>query len=451
MFNLGEELIKLDIKNKKVNQNKEEWQNPIPFNRFSNLPDFPSQVLPSPWKEMVEAVAEVNQVDKGLPGSLYLAVLSTCLAKKGKVDLITHIEPLNIFVCAIADPGERKSCTIRLMTNPVYEYQKTKEIEMQDEIKKAYNKYKIDEQRLIHLQKQAAKADNEIERRKLQTEAFELNKIITENPVPKSPVYIADDITSEAIGVVMADNNERLSVISTEGGIFGIMAGRYNERGGANFDIYLKGHAGDPWSSHRIGREVKTMLSPTLTMCLTVQPDVINEIGKNKQFRGRGLLARFLYSLNKSQAGLRTRQKKCVPETVLTQYNNHIKALMNIPLELKPLKLTPEAQDLWDEFYNDIEVDMQTDKPMEALKDWGSKLSGAVARIAGLLHFAEHGIHAGDKPISVDIVGASAAIGAYYREHALAVFGLMQEDPRIEAAKKILEYIELHRPDIFIR
>ena len=72
-----------------------------------------------------------------------------------------------------------------------------------------------------------------------------------------------------------------------------------------------------------------------------------------------------------------------------------------------------------------------------------------VARIAGLLHFAEHGEEAIKLPISVNIVRDSCVIGGYFKEHALAVFGAMETRPGIEAAKRILAYLMRHRPDKF--
>ena len=42
---------------------------------------------------------------------------------------------------------------------------------------------------------------------------------MAENPVPKSPVFICDDITAEALGSLMADNKERMGIFSTEGEI----------------------------------------------------------------------------------------------------------------------------------------------------------------------------------------------------------------------------------------
>ncbi len=383
------------------------WQEPIPFNNYSNLPEFLIDILPNPGREMVERVAIVNQVDVGLPASIYLSALSTCLSKKVTVNLITHNEPVNIYSCSILGSGERKSSTLNLMTKPIYEYQEMNKIE-------------------------SAKggmypSDNNI----------------------NEPVYVVDDITTEALGKVMAENDERMSVISSEGGIFGIMAGKYNENGGTNFEMYLKGHAGDPWSTHRISRGAQSMDSPSLTMCLAVQPDVIREIGNNKRFKGRGLLARFNYCLCKSQVGYRKRQRETVSETLLNKYRKHILELMEIPLELHESVLTPEAQDVWDGFYNDIEDDMKPGKQLNAITDWGSKLPGTVARIAGLLNYATHGKEAINKPISVNIVNGSAVIGAYYREHALATLGLMDEDPQIELAKKVLEYLILHKPDSF--
>jgi hypothetical protein len=257
-----------------------------------------------------------------------------------------------------------------------------------------------------------------------------------------------DDITTEALGIHMTESNERMAVMSTEGGIFGIMAGRYSDRGG-NFDLYLKGHSGDAWSSHRVGRDAKTMQFPALTMCLTVQPEVIRGIGNNKQFVGLGLLARFLYSQCESQVGYRSRQTKSVSASTVAAYQRQIENLMDIPMTFSNIKLSPDAQPVWDEFYNDIETDQREGCSLHYLTDWGSKLPGAVARIAGLLHFAQHGAKAIDLPISVNIVSASCVIGIYFKEHAVATFGLMEADLALESAKKILSYLLRHSPETF--
>ena len=191
------------------------------------------------------------------------------------------------------------------------------------------------------------------------------------------------------------------------------------------------------------------MDSPCLTISLAVQRTIIKEIGNNKQFRGRGLLARFLYSNCKHQAGYRGRQKEAIPNAIIHKYKEHIRRLMELPLETVELNLSSGAQAAWDKFYDDVESFMQAGGILYELKDWGSKLPGTVARMAGLLHYAEHGQKGANKAINVGVVDASIAIGRYFLEHALASFGYMKEEPQIESAKKILEYLKHHKPERF--
>lgn len=429
-------------------EKNEPWTDPIPLDRYSSLPEFPIDILPSPGKEMVEAVTEVNQVDSGLPGSIYIAVLSACVSKKSIINLETHKEPLNLYICSVAESGERKSNTVSIMTKPVYEFQSEAQESIKRDIIDATCKVKMQEKRIEELLRRAAKSKDDHERQIIYDDIITLKRDIEENPVPKNPVFIVDDVTAEALGIKMKENNERMAIFSAEGGLFSVMAGLYSEKG-FNIDLYLKSHPGDPLSTHRVGRAALSMDSPSLTMGLAVQPDVIHELGKNKTFRGRGLLARFLYSFNTPKAGYRKRQHNQIPDGLREKYKKHITELLNIPLTTNELSLSHEAQIYWDGFYSPIERQMQPGGILESLKDWGSKLSGAVARIAGLLHFAQNGENAVCISISEETVKAATILGTYYIEHALAVFGLMKEDPNFESARKILEYIEKNQPDSF--
>ncbi|GAA3339542.1 hypothetical protein GCM10020358_23690 [Amorphoplanes nipponensis] len=74
--------------------------------------------------------------------------------------------------------------------------------------------------------------------------------------------------------------------------------------------------------------------------------------------------------------------------------------------------------------------------------DWGSKYVGAVVRIAGLLHLAEH-LHDGwGQPIDADTIERAALIGDYYAAHALAAFDDMSADQSTRNARTILAWIE---------
>jgi hypothetical protein len=425
-----------------------EWPDPIPFDNFSLLPDFPVDALAGIGREMVETVAEVNQVDPALAASIYMGALSACCAKKTRVSLVSHEEPVNLYLISILDSGNRKSSTDAAMTAPLYEYQQMRQDETEPTIRDAVNDRKIKEKRLETLQKRASSEDDFKKRRQLEEEARDVSREIAENSVPTPPTYLVDDITPEKLGDLMADHGERMAVMSAEGGILEIMGGRYDKNGNGNLDLFLKGHAGDPWATHRIGRESKAMRSPALTLCLAVQTGVVDDIGRNNQFRGKGLLARFLYSRCKSQVGYRERQTRGLPPSLVNQYREHIVSLMGLPATER-ISLSRDGQALWDEFYNDVEKEMRAGESLYYLQDWGSKLPGAVARIAGLLHLAQHGEKGLNLPISVDIVNASCLIGAYFKDHAVAVFNMMREDSGVKLARQILDFLKRGQTEVF--
>jgi len=429
----------------------EEWSDPVPFDDFSLLPEFPLDCLPDNARHVVTAVAKCNQVDPVLPATICLGMIAAAVAKKAVVDLQSHIEPLNVYLVAVAPSGERKTKTMSDLTTPIYQYQRERQSAMAEVIREAQARASLLKRRLDKLEKQAASEDNGEARRELEGQVLSLAREIAQNPVPVPPVLVMDDVTPEALGARMADNDERTAVFSTEGGLFGILAGRYNERTGSNMDLVLKAHSGDPWSSDRIGRDTKTMASPALTIMLTVQPEVIAEIGRVREFRGKGLLARILYAKCKPQAGHRKRRIQPVHPDTFAAYRELILSLleMEVPSEPHVLTLSPDAQRIWDGFYEDVEKSMRSGGGLEHLKDWGSKLPGAVGRISGLLHFCKHGREAVRHQITEATVLDAATIGGYCAEHAAAVFGLMREDSRIESARTILEYLRRHKPARF--
>lgn len=72
----------------------------------------------------------------------------------------------------------------------------------------------------------------------LELELQHMEAQLEDMPVVKPVRFFADDCSSEALTNLLANNDGVLSVISTEGGIFDIMAGRYNNR--VNIDVWLK-------------------------------------------------------------------------------------------------------------------------------------------------------------------------------------------------------------------
>lgn len=426
----------------------EAWPEPIPLSDYSRLPVFPVDAVPGVCGEMVQMLADSCQVDAGLPGCMMLAALSASIGAPVQVVLVSHIEEAAVlYILPVIGSGNRKSEVVKQIAAPLYAFQKARHEAMLPKIRAAEGHMKVLEKRLDRLQKDAASKDDVNERNALVTLCDEVMREMAAHPVPVKPVYLVDDISPEKLGVVMAENGERCAVLSAEGELFKMLAGRYT-KGGANIGLVLKAHSGEAWASGRIGRESQEMMNPGLTLGLAVQPDVLEEIGKNSEFRGRGLSARFLYSWCQSRAGYRTLQPSSVSEIVRQDYHRLMTSLMAVEGRHE-LRLAHNAQALWNDFYNDVELLLRPGNELEHLVDWGSKLPGAVARIAGLLHFAEHGPDGIGKSISGDTVGKACYLGAYFIEHAKASFGIMKEDARLTVARKILSYIKRCSPARF--
>jgi putative DNA primase/helicase len=116
------------------------------------------------------------------------------------------------------------------------------------------------------------------------------------------------------------------------------------------------------------------------------------------RFRGRGLLARFLYFLPESRLGFRKLETKPVPDKIAQLWLHLVNSLLSIEPRLDNqdrvlpyiIKLSNEAGQEWGDFWNIVEVEMRPGGRFEQIPDWAGKLPGAAARIAGLFHCIEN-------------------------------------------------------------
>ena len=60
-------------------------------------------------------------------------------------------------------------------------------------------------------------------------DADEIALELKSTPVPVRPQLVADDVTPEKLEVMLAEQGGRMAVLSSEGGVFGMMAGRYSD------------------------------------------------------------------------------------------------------------------------------------------------------------------------------------------------------------------------------
>ena len=395
------------------------WETPIPFDEYA-LPPFPVDALPPVLRDYVNAVSETTQTAPDMAGAASLAILAICTQGKtrifGKSD---WAEPLNLFVVIIAAPAERKSAVMSLMTAPLEEYEHKVNSERDADIIES-------EMKLAVLDREKRSLEDKVSKGKAPREELkEKAKEIAQFKAIKPLKLFADDVTAEKLASVLAENNSRAAIVSPEGGIFDILKGIYTPN--VNIDTILKGHSGDSIRVDRIGRPSETIHHPALTMLLAVQPEVLNGMMSNSTFRGRGLTARFLYSMPRSPVGTRTFDSRPLKEEVKSAYTTLITDLVSSDIDDASLELSRETYGVLKDLFDRTEKRLKNE--LSDIVDWAGKYVGAVLRIAGLLHLVQHHGLFADTEVSVDTMRSAVRIGEYFLEHAKAAYSLMGADP----------------------
>ena len=423
------------------------WEPPIPVGAAGDVPGFPVEILPGWLGEYVAAVATATQTPPDLAGMLALAMLATVAA--GAIEVQPRPgwrEPLCLFVAVGMDAGTRKSSVFTALTQPVAEFERDQAAAALPAITETITLRRIADQTAAHAETAASKAplDQQQER---QADAIARAAEAANLIVPPVPRWLVDDATPEALAGLLATYG-RIALLSPEGDVFDQMAGRYNQQAGPNLGVYLKGHAGDLLKVDRRGRPPEYVERPCLTIGLAVQPEVLQGLAGRPGFRGRGLLARFLYSLPESLVGRRQAGAPPVPPAVADRYTLELQALaasLATPAGNEGpalLALDRGAAELLLGFERDLEPRLAAGSgDLAHLAGWAAKLAGATCRLAALLHLAEHLRDGWAQPISRETFAAAIRLADYLIEHARAVFDLMGADPRIDDARWLLDWI----------
>jgi hypothetical protein len=367
------------------------WDKPLPLSDHKDaLPNFPVESFPEAVSNYVKALAENTQTSIDMAAVIALGILAVCAGRHYRIEgNANYYEPLNLYVLLVAEPGERKSSIMQNMTRFLFEYEQ---------------------------------AENE----RLQAELDELQEV-------KPLRLYADDCSSEALTTLLSENDGMMAVISAEGSIFDIIAGRYNTK--INMDVWLKGHSGDEIRVDRKNRMSEYISNPRLTTVLAIQPSVLDEIMNNKTMAGRGLIARFLIAIPVSRIGQRIFVSEAIAPEVIESFRSVLlKILTSVPCgKMQTLRLTKEAQSVIETYFNENEV-LLSDRECP-MREWLAKNVGAVLRIAGILHLASGFDH--NTPVSFDTMTKAAVVGRYFCEHAKHAYSVMDADDTL----KKLEYV----------
>ena len=435
-----------------------DWPGLVPLDA-PNLPRLDLAHLPDWAGDFARAVAEATETPPELAVGMVLVACAVPAARRLRVLVKPgYFEPCNLWVVAALPSGNRKSSVQTATTEPLIDWERDRAADMEDEIKRKTSERKTMEARVKELRSKAARVKDDSEAEALAQKTAKIEADLPVIPIP--PRLWTSDATPEELGSLLADNNECMAWLSSEGGIFDLLQGRYSN-GIPNLDLVLKSHSGDPERVDRKSRPPVYLRSPRLSIGLSPQPDVLKGLASKPGFRGRGLLGRFLYLLPPSPLGYRTLQSESVSENVRDAYDKGIRAMLDWEPSTDKngdecpytLHLSEEARAEHHAFALVIEKQMRPGGDFEHCTDWAGKAPGAAARIAGVLHGIKHAQgRPWETPITVESMKSAIEIMTVISHHSLAALDMMGADPTVAAARHVWEWIKRGRlPSFTVR
>jgi putative DNA primase/helicase len=411
------------------------WPAPRPIAEQVLLPKFPiDTAFPKHLgrlKDFVVATADCYQVPVDAVALLALPIMALGLSKRFEVEPIPGWrEQLSIYSLVLLPSGERETAVMQVLLSPIYAWQRETATGMADAIRCFDNQEQVVRERLDRARKKAAKSqacDDGID-----DLSEELAKIEREKPRP--PSLVVSDGTTEAIARSLVLNNERTLLAAAEGDAIDIMLGRYS--GTPNFGVWLSGHSGDAVDSIRRGREPDRLTHPALQVALCVQPEAVLDLLGSQAAQGRGVVPRFFIIQPESKVGFRELMTKPIPPNLVDYFGTRIQSHLEAPVPSNPflIRFTPEALDLFTKFRVQNEIDLRPDGDLASIKAWGSKLPGAIARVAGLLQAFEP-----TPPLEVDIetIRCALSLAPYLTQHYSHVGAIGSDHATVNLAQRI--------------
>jgi hypothetical protein len=410
------------------------------------VPAFPLGALPPTLAEVVSDIATVTHTPVDFAALGVLAVLSTLASRRVDVAIgRTHVEPLNLYLMLIANSGERKGPVHRATLAPLFVLERRLRQEAAPAITKAREMRKLAERRLERLRDQAARCDDPAEREQIGALAVALALALP--AVPSTPTLVVSDRTVEMLEVELMQQDGALLLASEEAGtLLATMGGRYTRDGSLQLDVYLKAYDRGEIDVARISREPVRCATPELSLFITPQRALLQQLRARPEFHDRGLLPRFLFSLPPTPVGSRSVSTRAPAPLIRAAYAALVERLAQTwtrqaeGQDLPHLVLAGASWECWAAYYERVEHELLDEGCFGTIKEWGNKQPGRVARLAGLLHLAAHPDPT-DLEISVTTITPACQLGEYFEAHALATYDVMGTLPQVEGARRVLAWI----------
>jgi hypothetical protein len=423
----------------------EPWERIIPFGGGEAADPFPLDVLPAHLVDFADCVSACLSCPQD-----YVAVPMIALAGGAiGASRVLEVKPgwterPAIYAAVIGRPGSAKSPALKVAAAPVYAEQNRLKTRWDEEMERYEQSLALYES----AKRSKRRDDGEDD--------------ASDTPEkPKKPVLLrlyASDTTTEALAPVLLANPRGVVVIRDE--LMAWVAGMnaYRSGKGADRQFFLSGWAGEPLCIDRKQQNGAPLIVAHPFFCIVggLPPDLVSQF-RDERNLSDGFLDRLMFSYP-DPGPAAGHNDYCIPEEAAAVWRNALTFLWRLNMEpsgdggVRPrfVRLTQEAREVWKQFCDDHAAEMNAETfPEHLLGPW-SKLRGYCARLALIVHFLR--VATGEVlEEDVDDESARRAVKliGYFKSHARKVYAVMDLDPKVAQAKKVLKWVVRERKNQF--
>lgn len=369
-----------------------------------DLPPFPTRVLPTPFRDLVESGSRALGVPPDFVAIPLMAVTGGVIGHRQRIRLKRGWEEFAAsWYAVVADPGSAKTPAQNLARSPLDT--------LQSEAKAAYDAAKDRFQDELARWERSDKAGR------------------GERPAePRMDVVYTSDATLESL-VSNLSRSPAIPIIRDE--IVSWMRSHDAYRGGKGGDrqSYLSMWSNVPIRLDRKTQEPLYIERPVVAVVGGIQPDLIPELSSEASVRD-GFPERFLGVWPVASPPQWTDDE--VPESVVREVTDAIRMLRRALPAQRPVQLSPEAKREYVSWYN--ENGQIAAQAQGLMAGFCSKLPSQTARLALTLHCMKHPVDPDDFYISVETMRDAILLAEYFRSHAGRILGAIQASAPLPGA-----------------
>jgi putative DNA primase/helicase len=423
----------------------EEWDEVEPFSQVDAPEEFPIGALPERIQAAVSEVCAFVQAPIELTAVSALTAVSVAVQGLANVERANGLSgPCSIYALAIAESGERKSSVDGYFKTGLTEYE-DRQREILAPVMRDYlaslDAWRAQRDGILDAIRAASKKRENTGN--LERDLQDHDKAKPEGP--RIPRFCRSSDTPESLAFDLANEWPSAGVLSSEAGI--VFGGHAMQADSVTRNLAQLNQLWDGATLHfsRRTSQAFTVQNTRVTMGLAIQEGPLREFfDKSKGLaRSTGFLARFLVCWPESTIGTR-KFKAAQSWENLARFNGRIGQLLEqIKIDKKGgvepvmLCLTPEAQDVWIQYHDEVEAQLGPLGEFVNVKDVASKSADNAARLACILHVFEHGLSA----ISADSMGRACTLALWFLGEAKRFLNHIDMPPETLRAKRLNDWL----------